>query len=329
MLVFYKGGNNMAMKREALVLYIENIRDLEVAKEQANKGWLNTKKDRDMILGGLSRNIERMAPPVKEDYVKINIGSSLIILLVSGILLIGVVFFGAVISRKLIIESNFGDPGINSFKEFMNIGGVLIIGMCVVLFIWAIQKRDESEQKYLAAVTEYEKYNEAAEKQEKTNRYKYETVYKAYKDKMDFYQSENKRIGNILNEFYSMNVIPIQFRDLKQMIYIYDYLTTTEATLETALFETQIEDGIKRIEDKLDIILEGIEKHIMETRCMNVKNHEAVQRQINSNALMLSDLKRAEQNAADAAAYEKLMVNYSLANTYFGFSYPKLIESIG
>ena len=120
-----------------------------------------------------------------------------------------------------------------------------------------------------------------------------------------------------MDDFYSMNIVPLQYRNLKAICYIYDYMSTSQATLEETLYHEHMESGIQRLEDKLDIIAEQVEMVLYETRCMRQENKASVERIINQNSGMLNHLKNIERNSADAALYAELSANYSKANAYF------------
>lgn len=62
-------------------------------------------------------------------------------------------------------------------------------------------------------------------------------------------------IDKLLAEAYSFNLIPSQFRTLPYIIYIYDYVSTSQQTLENAFLHSHIEQAVKQITAKLDIII--------------------------------------------------------------------------
>ncbi len=69
-------------------------------------------------------------------------------------------------------------------------------------------------------------------------------------------QNELATLNGLLAEAYSFNVIPVQYRSLTYMLYIYDYVSTSQQTLENAFLHSHIEDGVKQITGRLNIIIE-------------------------------------------------------------------------
>lgn len=295
----------MAMEREAMILYLQNVRDLEVAKERTKRLWSAAQYKRDKLLSNLPLKIEKMKMPVREDYVKMERSSAIIAALIGGILFGGPFFL---LGRSL---DRFG------FGSFFYLTGIIVI---IYSGYWAfarIEEIEKSEREFYSAISEYERYNKTAETQEEINKSKRDEVRKEFDSQIAFYKKEYRKVDKILNDFYSMNIIPSQFRDLSSIIYIYDYMSTSQATLEATLFQTKMEEGIQRIERKLDLLIDRLNELIRETRCLRRENRKAVQRQIDANNSMLNNLKRIASNTADAAAYGELAANYAAANAYF------------
>ena len=296
----------MALERKALILYLQNVRDLEVAKEQTRRLWFAAKSEKNKLLSNFPLRIERMKKPVKEDYVKSDTGNVIIAALIGGVLMGGPFFW---------LGSKLG-----SFGGFFNIVGIITVVVMIFSAFASIQAIDESKREFYSAYSEYERYNKTAETQESINKSKYNKVCKKYDPQIAFYKEEYRKVDKILNDFYSMNIIPLQFRDLSHIVYIYDFMSTSEATLEATLFQTKMEEGIQRIEAKLDKIIDRLDRLIYETRCLRMENREAVQKQIDANNSMLNNLKRIESNTADAAAYGELAAHYAAANAYFSMA---------
>ena len=125
---------------------------------------------------------------------------------------------------------------------------------------------------------------------------------------------------DLLLSFYNMNVIPLEYRNVTAMCYIYDYMSTSQATLAEALLHEKLENGIQRIESRLNIMLDYLDNVLYETRCIRAENQVAVERIINQNNQMLKKMETAAQNTAEAAEYAQLASNYAHANAYFSLA---------
>jgi uncharacterized protein (UPF0305 family) len=117
-----------------------------------------------------------------------------------------------------------------------------------------------------------------------------------------------------------MNILPNPYRNLASVLYIYDYMSSSSATLEDTLIHEHMENGIQRLEAKLDIVIDRMGDMLYETRCMRAENRRNIQTTIDQNNRMLESLQESNQNTADAAQYARLAANYSKANAYFSLA---------
>ena len=117
-----------------------------------------------------------------------------------------------------------------------------------------------------------------------------------------------------------MNIIPVQYRNLASVIYLSDYMNSCEESFQMALLSTQIEEGIRRIERKLDAIASLLVQQIYETRCLRAENKVAHDRMDKQNRQMLDRLSSVEKYSSDAAKYAQLSSNYSKASAYFSLA---------
>ncbi|MBR4867717.1 MAG: hypothetical protein IKU10_01050, partial [Clostridia bacterium] len=68
--------------------------------------------------------------------------------------------------------------------------------------------------------------------------------------------SEVNEVNQLLSEAYAFNLIPLQFRKLPYVIYIYEYMATSKQSLEAAMLHSHIEEAVQQITEKLDKIIE-------------------------------------------------------------------------
>lgn len=62
-------------------------------------------------------------------------------------------------------------------------------------------------------------------------------------------QNELRNAEDLLLDAYSINIIPKQYRDIYAAFYLYDYLSTSAASLETALLHYNLEELKARLNE--------------------------------------------------------------------------------
>ena len=117
-----------------------------------------------------------------------------------------------------------------------------------------------------------------------------------------------------------MNIIPQKYRSLAAAEYLYDFMSTSQASYTDMLINVKLEEGIQRLEEKLNAIVSEISDLIYETRCIREDNKYMISQVINQNNNMLKSLQQTEANTFEAAQYAQLAVNYGAANTYFSLA---------
>lgn len=138
----------------------------------------------------------------------------------------------------------------------------------------------------------------------------------ACKKYVSYLKSEYNEIKMLLIEEYSLNIIPNQFRKLSAVYYIYDFMSSSPISFEQVLLHQHLEDGIQRIESKLSAIIAQNSQKIFNDRCIMEQNNQISERQ---NA-MLSSLQRTESYASTAATYAGIAANNSKAAAYFSLA---------
>ena len=101
-------------------------------------------------------------------------------------------------------------------------------------------------------------------------------------------QLEKDEINQKLQEAYNANIIPIQFRNIQGIYYLYDYMSTSSQGLSEALMQCNL-DAIKQQLNKV-IQLQGetIIKQAQQNAALHEQNQqilEAVQATMNNTAI--------------------------------------------
>lgn len=292
------------MDRNALLLYLQNVRDLEVARYWLQVCFQKEKGNYQNQVASLKRTDYQSLSDV--DAPSLGCGFVFIFLLALGSLFC--------VIMTVIPQSAGGGAGrlpigltIFAWISFFVWGG---LALCMFIV-------------YRENVREYEKtcdniirHNREEKERGLQNKNTLNSLTTQWKSRTLWFQQEIEKLNTLLKNFYDMNIIPVQFRNLSAVCYIYDYMSTSQESLTTALFDQRLEDGIRRLEAKLDTVISRIETVIYETRCIR-QNSE---RMIAQNSGMLESLQRTESNTLQAAQYAQLSANYSKANAYFGLA---------
>lgn len=126
----------------------------------------------------------------------------------------------------------------------------------------------------------------------------------AYKE---FQQAEQ-----LLERIYSVNIVPKQFRDLYAVHYLYDFVTTSNESLTTALMNYNLE----QIKQKLDTIIEQ-QREIILNQAIQISQNEKL---IKQNQQQINQLARIEQNTEKADTYSKIAASNAEACAWIGLA---------
>ena len=298
------------MDRDALVLYLENVRDLEVVKYkiQQLQNYCNIQYRKD---------INNHPTVVKQpEYKEIPLASPSI-----TYALLGVVVTVLFVYMSLKPSSGWFETTCKLLVLF--IPGIIAI----VLYLLAIShlgdkkeiiEHNNSEKRRYLMDTEIAKNNLAFIEQRKEE----------WNKKTDFYERQSHQVEELLRKYYSMNIIPKTYLDstndrnrpLATACYLYDYMSSSRESFQMALISNQIEDGIQRIEAKLDIIIDRLDTIIWNQKVMREENRRYINQQIDQNNRMLSSLKQIERNQQSIEDYSRLSAYYNEAQAFFGMA---------
>lgn len=121
-------------------------------------------------------------------------------------------------------------------------------------------------------------------------------------------ENEIETVERMLTEAYSINIIPLKFRNIYAAYFLYDYISTSTATLNEALFACDL----NTIQEKLDTIIEQQQEIIMELAYSNALNQQVIQQ----NEQILQHAIATENNTALAAQYSKVAATNTGVTAY-------------
>ena len=136
-------------------------------------------------------------------------------------------------------------------------------------------------------------------------------------------KSELEKVNTILQKAYSQNILANSYRNLASVYYIYDYMSSSMASLKDTLLHEHMENGIQRITSRLDIIIEQNEELIFSLRqveCNTRKSVEQTTLMLNTLQKSLATQQRTEQNTSEAAHYAQIAATYSQTNAFFSMA---------
>lgn len=292
-------GLPVTQDRNFLLLYIMNVRDLEVTKRciQEIKGkersQANKKIDDILALDYQKKN--------SEPHSGGNPGLAWVLAVVC--LIIGALIFSA---RDAWILRTFSASWLAlALGLGLMIGG---LGAMIPLIVISA-KRVAVNNKYEAECAEIDRHNREEEAKIPEKNRQADIIRKEWSDRETYFDGETKKAEDLLNDFYSMNILPTQYRNLASACYIYDYMSSSNETLESTLIHEHMENGIQRIEAKLDEIIYQLQDLVYETRCIRQENQKLHNQMAEQNRKMLKSLKQTEANTLEAAQYSQLISN--------------------
>jgi hypothetical protein len=285
-------------ERDVTLLHLYDLRVLEMSKAKLDYNWTQVdNKIKNLGIAGNYSIPSKGSPEVKPTWI---IG-----VFIAAVALLGVGWF----IDALVSDVVLGWFGNSKSTLFMGIGTVLavilgIIGV-IMIIVRASQSTTES-QNHQQRMAQYN-YNLANDRQRVQREINERNRLIPIKDGI---YSEWEKVGNILTDTYSANLVPSQFRNLYAVYYLYEFLSTSQETLKEALLHCDL-DVIKQ---KLDVIISQQRELIIQQAITNA--HLAnIQKQ---NDEMLEHAIATEHNTAKAAQYAKVAAANTEAMVYVG-----------
>lgn len=295
------------MDRNVLILYLRDLRDLEIAKRKILLIYNNEKNIYTRKIRELKNKRLINVPKRKSGWTFERRGLMICCIFIS--VMMGFVGYVCPLIPKLAEE--MGE------KEIVLVNRVRILFFIVDLFIICIA---------CLVIKDANENNKEIEKAKKHNKDELFRVHNNETKCLQFEQqwqemdlklkNELKKVEELLKKNYSLNILANQYRNLESLYYIYDYMSSSQETLKDTLIHEHMENGIQRILEKLDYIIQQNEEIIFQNRILESQNRSAIEKNVN----MLKELKQIEQNTNIAIQYAEISANYNEANAYFSLA---------
>lgn len=304
------------ISREALLIYLENVKILEtlLAENREKIPRLEGKKNRlKLQTREFAMPVEPSAPekPVPPSFTETANYKGITVTKLSvtaGIICFMIVFF------KILT-----DEAESAVKLMIFAVVISVIGLIIDLIRITARYNKEKElygQEYSEYIQKQEIYHsDAVQYQSKV--YRIELAKKEFEaearnnlnsrkqeitDIQQEIRTDISALENDLQNAYSANIIPLQFRNIQGVYYLYDYLSTSNESLTSALMQANLE-AIKQKLDKL-IALQG--EMIIRQAQANQILFEQNQKILEKDQQILETAQGIENNTFVAAQYAKI-----------------------
>lgn len=301
---------NTELNRDALLLYLQNVRDLEVAKSIL----LRQKNQKEDEYSAKYNELNR-EPYVKEyPRFKDETSNAWMFFLILAI----AVFFSWLFIKWL----SGGFESLVGFATFLKVAWIILAIITVILYISMKVDYNEAWKYYLKRCEGIDEENEKRAKEvEETRKNKLPVVVRQWEKYCNEQDEKIDKVDTLLASFYDMNIIAKEYRNnLAAVQYIYEVAESTHLSYEQICLHTKMEDGIRRIESGLAEIINSVERLIYETRLLREEQNQNAQMIMEQNNKMLRNLQQTEKNSELTSQYAQLAANYAEANAYFSLA---------
>lgn len=300
--------------RDALVLYLQDVRDLEVMeslfKSKISEGEYNIELNRKKYLTSNQVEIPKESATSK---VGTAIGKIFLIYFAISVILI-------ILSVAFYFITSHNNTQINAtdvIAMVISVAGMLItpIGLSL-LIIWVIKKRKDTRN---ASVERALKHNIEDEERLRRNREAFLLQFEQpWAKRKEFLQNACKEIRGALEQDYALNIIPLQYRNLQAAIYLYDFMSTSRQPFAQALDHAQIDDGIRRIESKLNVIISQNEAQLKQLAQIRSNTDTLIQQ---GNAILAAQVATAYYASSAAAHARSIDAKMSNMQSYVQYGF--------
>lgn len=174
-------------------------------------------------------------------------------------------------------------------------GTIFLLGgiACLVFLVWLIRftindYRDKC-QKYIEDSQNYEQLKKDYEKQCAKDEEIRTSVYKNLRKFSDEAQnqissinSDIDSINNQLQEAYNLNIIPLPFRNIQGVYYLYDYISTSSQSLSEALMQCNLEAIKQKLDNVIDLQGKAIVQQAQANKALYEQNQEILETAIST-----------------------------------------------
>lgn len=172
------------------------------------------------------------------------------------------------------------------------------------------REREKVDQVFADEIASYvQKELPVAKEKARKKYYDDKRMLQNLRNKWDETNKEANRLEDILKEAYGINILPIQFRDIYAVYYLQGFMKTSGETLSSAMLHYDL----KKIKDKLDSIIENQGTIIRQNAQIMAQNQD-LQRE---NQEMLNRLSAIDKNLSNTNQYLEIAANNSTVCAWY------------
>ena len=257
------------LNRDVIVNYLFDVRALEVSKLKLLEK-INKKAEKCKHLG------------IPQLFTKPNSYTDYLLYIVVLCLIFTVILFIASIFNK-------NPKRIVLYIIF----SIIMLILSITCFVFCFVNKSVYKRKY-------ETYNNHVSNDKKRVELELAEKDKLEKEIADICKELNEA-ENLLGKSYNVNIIPKQYRDIYSIFYLYEYLSTSQESLQSALLHYNLEE----IKTKIDEIIRQQSEIILQ-QAIQTAHLEVIEKQTTK---ILKHAAETEKNTALAAQYAQIAAN--------------------
>ena len=307
----------MSVNRDALLIHLKDLRTLETI--------INESTDKKNKLTERVNNAEFVPkstpekPKMPDHYiVEINRKDLITAMFIAFIVLGVSIVFSIIVAKPLhhdwLVYDSFQQVGLDG-RGFRNRFIVKTVCCALILIvIWSITfvkcKRSINDYKdavrnYKRQVEEYpskkKKYDEILEEiacDNEEHEARFIEVKKSMSDLAGEISVDIEHYKDLLNKAYSADIIPMQFRNIEGVYYLYDFLSTSQLSLSDAIINANMQE----IRNKLDEVINMQKEMVIQQARSNAQIADLRE----TTEQVLESARITEQNTFVAAQYARI-----------------------
>lgn len=261
--------DSQQFNRDVLIAYLYQLQTIEFSVNKLSQDLNGL--DQQISRLGYSREISR---PYRDGIDIPAVGAFL--------------FLGVLLALGGSLIYSFIPLGLFSFAR--TVGIIIIVGTVVVALISAASKSSDNDRRQ----TEYQQ----AVQQDKTRVRKELQQRSALESKRPEYVDRLEQAKQIRDKSYQINIIPQQMRNIYAVYYLYNYLSTSQSSLESAMLHFDLNE----IKSKLDTMILQQQQIILQ-QAQQIAQNERI---IAQNEEIIDHAIATEHNIERAAQYAEV-----------------------
>lgn len=292
-------GGKSAMNRTAELLYLRDVRDLELTLNEIRRQKEQERKRSARLQKRLEDpDIDDPTPPPPNLRQKANW-----IVITAFVLFLAVE--GALFLRDLMLHR----PPRYSLIFFLVIGLFLFLVWTVITYLdedtsphSKRRSRREDLQNFVLEPLNGE-----------TTRGDIEREVKRCQSRLRDLDRDTETAKRILGGYYNMGLLPQEYQNLASVYYLYEYLTLLIQPLSEVLSDPTLDERILKTQGKLETVIRTQDFEWKQRRRKEISAPEGVEQ----TEAMLMQISRTAYDVTEATQYAQLSVYYSAAFAFF------------